>query len=481
MTDGYWSDESVYSDNLCAGMEDSFLTACHEALEGPCASQLTDHVGQDVADLFIGYVPLTAREEELLARETELSDEYYERINAVDQVEYTYLGQSWTLDMINGFQGTNLAYQDYDGYLEVLMGLQRAIAEQVGPIYQQLVRLRAELAQLEGYESYTDLAYEQTCLRDYTGEDAQALCDAVKPIARAYYRDLYYADMWDETDSISPPLDADGLLQALRLGAEKLDPALADVWEGMTVGGLIDVDYGEDRVASNYTDYLSEYGRPFIFMSMAGDYYDLTTLAHEFGHFTRLYLYPPANMLLGDGCLDLMEIHSTGLEALFTFCYDDIYDQGADAARFAVLCDLVGAVIEGCVYDEFQRAVDAQPDMDTEDFTRLLADIRAQYGVYEPTEEDYNWMFVPHNFDTPLYYISYAVSALAAIQIWDEAQMDLPSGVGLWEQVMSHDAYTEQYLDVLDSCGLRLFTQEGAVEEICAPLMEELTRLSTGQ
>ncbi len=46
---------------------------------------------------------------------------------------------------------------------------------------------------------------------------------------------------------------------------------------------------------------------------------------------------------------------------------------------------------------------------------------------------------------------------------------------------MSHDAYTEQYLDVLDSCGLRLFTQEGAVEEICAPLMEELTRLSAGQ
>ena len=223
VTDGYWSDESVYSDNLCAGMEDSFLTACHEALEGPCASQLTDHVGQGLADLFTGYVPLTAREEELLARETELSDEYYERINAVDQVEYTYLGQSWTLDMIDGFQGTNLAYQDYDGYLEVFMGLQRAIAEQVGPIYQQLIRLRAELAQLEGYDSYTDLAYEQTYLRDYTGEDAQALCDAVKPIARAYYRDLYYADMWNETDSISPPLDADGLLQALRLGAEKLD------------------------------------------------------------------------------------------------------------------------------------------------------------------------------------------------------------------------------------------------------------------
>ena len=39
------------------------------------------------------------------------------------------------------------------------------------------------------------------------------------------------------------------------------------------------------------------------------------------------------------------------------------------------------------------------------------------------------------------------------------------------------DVYSDQYMDVLPRCGLRLFTEEGAVEDICAPLIRELDRL----
>ena len=216
---------------------------------------------------------------------------------------------------------------------------------------------------------------------------------------------------------------------------------------------------------------------PFISSTLMGDCYDLSTLTHEFGHFVSMSRVPQPNAFNG-GNYDLLEIPSTALEALGTLCYDDVYGDGAPAAETAVLCALMESVIDGCIFDELQRQIYADPDMTVDDISALYAGLCAQYGVYEPTGVDYYWVYVSHNFDVPLYYISYAASALAAIQIWDLARTDLDAGVKLWEQVTDQDPYTGRYMDVLAQCGLRSFAEEGAVEEICAPLMEELTRLS---
>lgn len=475
VTDSYWSDESVYSETVYGQMYDAFLTACRGVMQGPCAGALRDHVGPDLAALFESYEPQTSRETELAARETELIDRYYELMAGAGDVTYTYQGQDWTEDMIDGFQGADLARRDYDAYLDIYFGLQKALCDQVGPIFQELVDLRAEQAELAGYESYTDLAYETVYFRDYGPGEAQALCDAVKPLAREYYDSLYYYSLPDGGEASFP--DGESLLDALGRCVSALDPALEAPFAYMTEHGLSDIGMGADRLDSNYTTYLSEYGMPFVFCSLRGDFYDLASLTHEFGHFADT-LSSPAPDLFSFGNLDLMEIPSTALEALGSFCYDDIYGADGDSVRTAVLCDLFSAVVDGCIYDEFQREIYARPDMTLDEINALFADISAQYGVYEPTGVDYFWIYIPHNFSDPLYYISYAASALAVIQIWDAAREDLAAGMGLLKDIIAADKYNGGYVETLEQCGLTPFTEPGAVEAICSPFLEELARMA---
>ena len=480
VTDEYWSGESIYAAALLTEAADALSGACHAVMEGPCAEAFSAHVGADAADAFAEYVPMTVRETELTRREAELVDQYNAVMNDADAVTYSYLGRTWTWDMVAGFPGASLASRDHDGYLEVYYGLQKGLNDLAGPIFTQLVSIRAELARLQGFQSYADLAYEQIYGRDYGAEEAQLLCDGAKELGRTFYQTLRYSDLWYQYGSVRPVMDGQALLDTLGRYVGRIDPSLSEAWQFMCAHGLYDIAGGEDRFPGSFTSPLNAYDSAFIYSQLSGDCRDLGTLAHEFGHFAYDRLHPDEGPLAGADSFDLLEIHSTGLETLLTAYYDEIYTEGSDIARFLALGDLMQAVLEGCVYDEFQRRIYAQPDMTLEEMNRLFASIRAEYGMDVPRDEDYSWMYVSHNFESPLYYISYAVSALAVIQIWDLAREDWQAGVDAWKQVMDADARSEGYMTVLPACGLRLFTEPGAVEDICRPLLGELERLDAG-
>ena len=480
VTDPYWSDERIYCDTLTAEAGDALSIACAALLEGPCGEAFAAHVGPDAAEALAEYQPMTDRETELVTREAELVDQYYELMAGAGELGYTYLGQTWTQEMLNGYQGANLVNNDYDGYLEVFYGLQKALNDQVAPVFTELVQLRAEIADINGYESYADLAYEQIYGRDYTAAEAQALCDAVKPLAQRYNADLYYSDLWYADGDIQPTLDAAGLVETLGQVTGQIDPVLAEPWQYMTDHGLCRLTDSPNAFPGAYTITISGYDCPLIFNRLSGSCYDFKTLTHEFGHYTYDYYNPPTDLLTFTSCFDVMEVHSNGLEMLCTQLYDQVYTQRADTARFIVLGNQLEQLIDGCIYDEFQRQIYARPDMTIDEINALFADICAQYGQYEPYGVDYGWVYVSHTFESPLYYISYAVSSLAAIQIWDLARQDFAAGVTAWKAVLDADAYRDGYMTVLPACGLRLFTEEGAVEDICAPLIQELARLDAG-
>lgn len=477
VTDDYWSDENIYCDKLSTDAYDALCTACYDVTQGPCADDFRAYVGDQAADEFADYVPLTDRESELLEQQSKLIDEYNELINDSGSEEFEYNGSVWTWSKLNGAQGTYLADTDYSGYLAVYAGLNKILNDQVGPIFTQLVAIRAEIAEIEGYDSYADLAYEQSFGRDYTGEEAQVFCDAVKEVAAEYFDELYYSDLYYAYADTEPVFTGDELVKLLGKYVEKVDPILVAPWQYMSEHGMYDLAVGSDRIPSAFTLTLTEYDAPFIFATVQGNCIDLDTVSHEFGHYTDAYLHAIPNLLTSYDNYDLLEIHSTGLEALFTEFYDDIYTSNADAAKFWVLDGLMTSVIDGCIQDEFQRRIYAEPDMTLEQINQLYAEISTSYGKFVPWDEDYSWMYITHTFESPLYYISYAASAMAAVQIWDLAQEDFQAGVDAWRAVLDHGAYDQGYMTVLPECGLRLFTEEGAVAEVLAPLMDEMDRL----
>ena len=75
-------------------------------------------------------------------------------------------------------------------------------------------------------------------------------------------------------------------------------------------------------------------------------------------------------------------------------------------------------------------------------------------------------------FEVPMYNISYAVSGLAAMQIWSRSETDFDGAVSIWEKFLDEGIYNRSYLEVVERCGLEKFTEPGAVEAICKPALD---------
>lgn len=483
VSDSYWSDENVYCDALQSEARNALCAACQHVLESSCGSDFSAHIGTQATEYLTDYRQASDREDELVKQETELVNQYYQLMDGADSVTYTCDGEQWDMDRWNGPDGNQLYDDDYNAYLEIYYGILGNINAEVGPVYVQLVQIRNEIAALEGYDSYTDYAYDMLYCRDYTAADAQTLCEAVKQsVAPSYYSDeLYQSDLWYDYEDVGTDLDSQKLLSLLGKYAQNIDGSVYEAWQYMTRNGLYDIGTGDGRMENCYTTTLSQYNAPFIYMYAYGDCYDLGDMTHEFGHYVDAYLNPAPNILTAEGDYDLFEIHSNGLEMLYLKYYDDIFGAGADSAKFITLAEELSGVVDGCIDDEFQRRVYADPDMTLDEINKLYCDICAEYGKYEPYDVDYSWISISHNFESPLYYISYAVSSLAALQIWDEAQTDQAAAVATWKDVVSRGAYNQGYLAVLSECGLRLFTEPGAVDDICSPVLARLRSLSSAQ
>ena len=216
-------------------------------------------------------------------------------------------------------------------------------------------------------------------------------------------------------------------------------------------------------------------------MSGEGGCNDFITMTHEFGHYADYYFSPAPDVLSAVSDYDLNEIHSNGLQALFTSFYGDIFGSEADAAAFLNLSDLLENVIDGCMYDEFQRRVFKESDSLTpERVNEIYLDICLDYGLYEPydlPDYDAGWVYIGHLFLSPSYYISYAASGFAALQIWDMAQEDFDAAVRAYMTVLRAGAYENGYFTVLAQSGLRDFTEEDAVEDVLSLVLDHLAEM----
>lgn len=405
---------------------DAMLSALSAALNGPAREELSALLGEETTRDLDEYEPMTEREAELSARETELELEYE---------------------------------REMDPYVD-----SAAQNRKLGAIFLELVEVRNELAELHGYDSYADYAYESIYGRDFTPEDAAALCRAIKPYAREYFRDCYdtsiHVTFYDRSLT---SFSAGQLTDFLEEYAPRISTGAAEAQAYMDTHGLHSINYS---TSVSFTTYLPTYNAPFLFISMDGSVYDLQTAFHEFGHYCDAYLNPEPEGLSDYGSYDIFEIHSTGLEALLCSWYDEIYPGHGDEARITGLDSLMYNVITGCIYDEFLQYVYAHPGMSVGEVNDAFRDIAASYGAPMDSSESrfywdsYDWMNVNHNFSSPFYYISYAVSTLASLQIWTLAQTDLDAAIALYNDIVAIGAYTVGYGELLQQVGLVHFLDD---------------------
>ena len=419
--DGSLSDACQQIDDMLTEAGDTLLSAASAAVKGASGEDFSAFVGEEMAEELAEYEAMTDRESELRARETEL------------ELAYNELSDSSRLS------APSLNFK-------------------LGGIFLELIRVRNELAGICGYDSYALYAYESVYGRDYTPEDAAALCKAIKPYARRYYADCYYSDAFREDLG---RFSAGELMDLLREYAPRISPEAGRAQQYMEQHGLYLLESMNLVTPLGFTTTLPRYNAPFLYNSLYGNMYDLGDTFHEFGHYYDAFVNPEPDPLGSGGSYDIFEIHSTGMEALLYGWYDEIFGRKADVARIFCLDSLIDNVVSGCIYDEFQQYCYAHPDMTVDQVNRAYYDIASSYGrAFTRGTDRYAWMNVSHNFESPFYYISYAVSTLASLQIWSMAEHDRDAAIETYNDLVFRGAYELSYFELMDAVGLSRFTND---------------------
>lgn len=410
----------------------------------------------------------TDSEEQLamLEQESTLVNDYWMVINgsyADYQVEVD--GTTWTLEKL-------AADDDVDDatYLAVIDALVQAKCAEAAQILVELVPLRNRYAASKGYDSYADYAYETLYGRDYTPEDAAALCAAVKETVVPLERELTLPILYNPSLSENLLSGLEDMTQAEMLDAvepymEEISSEYAELFAYMRENDLVDIGPLDTKQSVGFTIELPLFHSAYLFNAPYGTYQDVETLIHEFGHYADFCLAPD-----DISSYDVSEIHSQGLEVLGLHFADGLAGaEGGDAYRANVLYQLVTAVTEGCLYDEFQQAVYADGDMTAEEMGLLFRELSEEYGYQYADDEspEYSWALVSHTFESPYYYISYATSALSALELLDRSAEDFEGAADTYLSLVAQtDA--EGYRAALRAAGLSDVFAPGVVETIAA-------------
>ncbi len=462
-TDEYYQQEFLYIVDIYTDLADLVNTLGHDLLESPCGDLARENWREADIEDYEKYVPLTDEQKANKNKEAELVNRYKQA--AVGDFSYNINGTDYVLEeLADAFYAGEI---NYDEYLEAYNGCMNRMGETLGPIYLDLVKLRQQIAATYGYDNYSEYAYEKTYDRDYTVADAEAFCKEVKEVLAPAYSEFSAGSRVDpllnSTAAAMPQMDKMAKVQE---HLAKVDPVLAENFQFMLDHNLYDIEEGENKANVGFTMFINQYNEPFFYTCPDGNFYDVMTIVHEFGHFNSYCVN-----VAGKGYyqnLDLAEIHSQGLELLYTAFYGDIMGEDLkDDAEIYTMQQRAASVLEGCLFDEFQREVYELEDPTLSEINVIFSNVASQYypNYYIAGREDWTWIRVSHNFESPLYYISYAVSVIPALQIWELSKTDFEAACDLYMNIV-YEGEVSGYKETLKAVGLATPFDEGTMTNI---------------
>ncbi len=465
VTDTYYRDEYSYLQSALSELDGQMQTVSAALFEssGEAQQLARDSFGEGYVDAIIddnSYDESTIQD--LMDREEQLTLEY-DNLNATFTLFDNGIRWSYADIMSDVSLSSEEYYRLYDAYCA-------ALNKQAGPIFLEQVALRAEIAKRLGYSDYATYCYE-TYGRDYSPKDARQLHAAVKRYIAPVF--IKASEKNDTSDLSAAYFEEDAFFSALSSSANAFSPLLSEPVTYMLQNRLYHVTDSTTKMDTNFTTCIADYRAPFIFAHWTGSADDVATILHELGHFTNYYHNAVVGYTAGDS-LDLAEVDAQALVLLLFGDFDRFYGDLADQARTATLIDSMYALLSGCMEDEFQQDVYENPNMTLDQMNDLYASLSQEYGLqqvygYQGTE----WVLISHTFQTPMYYISYAVSMVPALELFDLAQSDMESAKNAYFNIITRKSY-ETLGDVLARNGLASVFSESTIAQI-ADILKEYT------
>jgi M3 family oligoendopeptidase len=316
--------------------------------------------------------------------------------------------------------------------------------EEFDRIYDELVKVRTEIAQALGYENFVELGYNRMMRTDYNAEMVKNFRKQVKefivPIAsklkerqknRIEVEKLKYYDegFSFQTGNPIPKGNPEWIIENGQNMYDELSKETGEFFRFMQKNHLMDLVAKKGKAGGGYCTYIEDYKSPFIFSNFNGTSGDIDVLTHEAGHAfqvfsSRSYEIPEYFWPTYEAC----EIHSMSME-FFTWPWMELFfKEDTDKYKFSHLSEALLFLPYGVSVDEFQHWVYENPEAMPEERKLKWREIEKKYQPHkdyegnEYLESGGFWQRQAHIYNSPFYYIDYTLAQICAFQFWKKSR-----------------------------------------------------------
>ncbi|WP_313757511.1 M3 family oligoendopeptidase [Tissierella sp.] len=327
---------------------------------------------------------------------------------------------------------------------ETVSGFFRDNEKEFDRIYDELVKVRDNMAKTLGFSNYVEMGYKRLGRSDY---DANMVANYRKQVyeslvpfvaelkdrqrKRLGLKDMKYYDEPLEylTGNATPKGDADWILENGKKMYRELSSETDEFFSFMVERELLDLVSKKGKMAGGYCTIIPEYKSPFIFSNFNGTSGDIDVLTHEAGHAFQSYLSMGFELPeYGFPTYEACEIHSMSMEFITWPWMELFFQDEVDKYKFSHLAGAISFIPYGVTVDEFQHYIYENPNAAPEERKAKWRDIEKKYLPFRDYEDNEfledggYWFRQGHIFSTPFYYIDYTLAQVCAFQFWNKTR-----------------------------------------------------------
>lgn len=439
--DEFYKAEQDYMDEIQPVIE-GFVTRYYEELvKSNFQSELEEKWGSQLFALAEAQLKAFSPEiVPLLQKENKLSSDYTKLIASA---KIDFEGEERTLAQMEPFaESTDRDVRKRAN--EARFGFLAENENELDRIYDELVKVRTEIAQKLGYDNFVELAYLRMMRTDYDAAMVAKFRDQVKefivPMATSLKERQrerigvdklkYYDEAFNfKTGNAVPKGNPEWIVENGQTMYDELSKETGEFFSYMREEQLMDLVAKKGKAGGGYCTYIENYKAPFIFSNFNGTSGDIDVLTHEAGHAfqvysSRHYEIPEYNWPTYEAC----EIHSMSME-FFTWPWmEKFFKEDTEKYKFSHLSSALLFLPYGVAVDEFQHWVYENYTATPSERKSAWREIEKKYMPHkdydgnEYLEKGGFWQRQAHIYNSPFYYIDYTLAQICAFQFWKRSR-----------------------------------------------------------
>ena len=461
-------------------------------LETPYRPALEKKLGTEIFKAYEvqirAFSPLVLEE---CKRENALVTEYSKLMS---ELAFDYEGERLPLSVLRGKMTSSDRNARKSAAEAIGKGLS-TVSSELDRIYDELVKIRTEIARKMGYKSFTELGYYRMDRTGYDREMVEAfrenvirsIVPAVAEIKKKTAERLgidgiafYDNDVYTKGEEPRPILDADGIFDAAEEMYRDMSPKTGAFMLKMREAGAFDVEAREGKWGGGYCTTFADYKQPFILANFNGTAADIDVITHEFGHaLASNFVFTEGDRELGIGGMETAECHSMAME-FFAYPYaEKFFGALAEKYKLKHLLSSLSFIPYGAMVDEFQHEVYDNPEYTPEERKALWLRLEEKYRPYLSYEGipylscGTRWQYQMHVYESPFYYIDYCLAGAVAFGFLVKSRENYGAAFNSYIEFVRKGG-KEPFELLVEGAGLKSPFKSGAL----ADMTEEILRLA---